>query len=302
MTEPISSLFFDANAIREAPRKLYRVDSSVGRLYSVLEPKPLVFPSVTTVIHATRPTAKFLMDWIASHGRQRAERMKDESAAYGTLMHIVLADFLISRSVTIAQLGEAIEAFKGKKDYDTSRWAERLAEDVVGFAVFARKYQLKPLGIEIPLASEKLGYAGTLDLVCKATFGRTKLMPTGEYTTYLDWKSSRKAFYPEGAIQCGAYGPLWNEQFPSLPIERMLLYGAKDWDEGSEAPYRMQEVTAHPLVNLFPALLAIYNVENPGIGSSKSPRIKGVISLDEDPFEVNVTYRNGLEILQGEAA
>lgn len=292
--QEIAAAYFDREAIREAPRKLYRYERAGNRWYYTMAdtdeetgaPRARLFPSVTTIIKGSTPMPPFLLKWIAEHGQRRAEQLRDERAAYGTLMHILFAELAIAGRFDVETLVVRVENFLESKrlTLDASAWPEELARDLVGFSDFMREHEAKPLGIEVPLVDADLGYAGCIDLVIRGTFelsqgrGRKKQLWRG--VTQVDWKSNRLNFYEDGAIQCHAYGALWNAVFPELPVERVFLYGAKDWDESSRERYRLQDVTDHKLSGLFPNLLEQFRFRHQGHANRTT--VSGVIRLDSD--------------------
>lgn len=74
------------------------------------------------------------------------------------------------------------------------------------FLEWAEQTKLELAAGEVPLVSEQYRYAGTLDAV--AVRGKLTLM---------DWKTSN-GVWPEHLIQVRAYGQLWEENHPDLPI------------------------------------------------------------------------------------
>ena len=151
--------------------------------------------------------------------------------------------------------------------FDTGYWAGDLKQDLVGFAGFCREYNVRPVGIEVPFASDDLGYAGTLDLVCLLDLPdspKGKKLGRKDVLAYVDWKSNRDSFYDEQEIQVNAYRALWNDHFPTAPVTDVFLYGPSDWTARSRNRYRFQDCTASQFKDLFPNLLEQFNVRQPG--------------------------------------
>jgi hypothetical protein len=293
--EEVAAAYFDEDAIRETPRPLYRYERAGQRWYftkneledETATPAPVrLAPSVTTVIRGATPMPPFLLKWIAEHGLRRAEQIRDERAAYGTLMHILFAELVIAKEFDLDTLGERVLEYGELKKLsrDTSSWADELAHDLVGLADFLRDHEVKPLGIEVGLLDDELGYAGCLDLVAIGTFeqsnGKGKKKTEWRGVFYDDWKSGRKQFYEEAAIQGNAYATLWNRAFPEHLIERVYLHGAKDWDETSRDRYRLSDVTEHPLCALFPNLLEQFGQRNPEHANHQT--VSGLLRVDGD--------------------
>ncbi len=290
----VAASYFDADAMREAPRRLRRYQEGGLRYYYTLSPGAdgetvaRLFPSVTTVIRRTTPMPYHLLVWYAEHGMAGAERIRNERAAYGTLMHRLFERLVIAREVDLDALPGVVAAYaeEGHLSCDTGGWARALAEDLVGFATFLREKNAKVIGIEVPLASDAMGFAGCLDLVAWMDVehgnGPGKKKTVTRELCYVDWKSNRTTFYEEAAIQCHAYRALWDEAFPESPITGVFLYGAKDWGEKSRGLYRLSDVTEHELAGIFPNLLEQFRTRDAGRTRTRIS-IGGVLSLDQDP-------------------
>ena len=70
-------------------QKINRVDSTTGRVYSINDER---LPSVTTILGATRSAdseAK-LAAWRQREGEKKADQIRDDAAARGTIMHRIL--------------------------------------------------------------------------------------------------------------------------------------------------------------------------------------------------------------------
>lgn len=288
--EEVTAVYFDKMAVRESPRRLYRYNAGSGRFYysdgsvgADGRARVRMYPSVTTILGATCPMSPYLLEWVADYGQRRAEQLRDERAAFGTLMHQVFAEVIIQGGWDLDSTADTVEMQRQLKgwSFDTSGWATELNEDIVGLVSFWQTTRCKALGMEIPLASDSMGYAGCIDLVVEMDVtrgvgpGRPRVV--SREIALIDFKSNRQAFYEEGAIQTHAYKALWTEAFPELPIVSTFLYGAKAWDETSRDRYRLQETTDHPLATAFPGLLAQYRLRQQKPRASLS--LKGKVSL-----------------------
>lgn len=304
-TEEVLAQFFDKDAITEATRRIYRVSRSGDRLYYVTDPRVIVGPGVTTVIKSQAPMSPWLMKWIAEHGTKRAEYLRDSRAAYGTLMHMLFARTLIAGEFAVDAIPQLIaEHFeKEKLSFDTTGWAEDLAQDLVGFAGWVRDYNVKPIAIEYPMFDDEDKVGGTADLPCELDRyvkdpKSKKWIVAGRETAYVDYKSNRESFYDESAIQGHQYRRMWNKLHPGKPLERVFLYGPKDWDESSKERYRFSDVTDHPKRDRFATYLRWYHEERSNPGRT---RIAGTVSLTADPNQ-NVTFLSLEDFLQKEVA
>jgi hypothetical protein len=276
----------DPVASYDAPGGLYRLTrEDAPRLYFARKPVR-TFPSVTSVIHATCPTSPFLIKWIAERGLRQAEYHRDERAAYGTCFHKLFSVWLTNKLFDLAAMKDWVSEYA--KDnmvvFDTGYWAEDLKQDLVGFAGFCRDYNVRPVGIEVPFASDDLGYAGTLDLVGLIDLPdspKGKVLGAKNVLAYIDWKSNRDSFYDDQEVQVNAYRALWNNFYPTAPITSVFLYGPRDWDARSKVRYRFQDCTDSQFKDLFPNLLEQFNVRNPKRGLVLE--LDGVVELGKDP-------------------
>ncbi len=245
------ALYFNPTAIRVAPNPVRRIETPDGRYYvslSVQRNDIVYVPSVTTIVRHTSKMPYHLLAWYAKHGFEKAEEIKKQSADYGTLMHITIANYLTQRKLNLAAIPTLIESYKAEHRllYDTSHWNQRLRQDILAFHQFALDYTIEPIAIEIPLVSRH-GYGGAIDLVCNATFrqkgfwgelyksGENKGQPKETFkditeTVLVDFKSGRHGFYEEHELQLdGFYRPLWNEHYSEHSVKRVFNWSPKDW-------------------------------------------------------------------------
>lgn len=306
-TEEVLAQFFDKDAIVEATRRIYRVTRTGDRLYYVTDPKVIVGPGVTTAIKTQAPMSPWLMRWIAEHGTRRAEYMRDSRAAYGTLMHMMFARTLIAGEFAVDAIPQLITEYMDTErlTFDTTGWAEDLAQDLVGFASWVRDYNVKPIAIEYPMFDDEDRVGGTADLPCEidryakeSEKKNAKWVVVGRETAYVDYKSNRESFYDEAAIQGHQYRRMWNKLHPEKPLEKVYLYGPKDWDASSKERYRFSDVTNHPKRDRFATYLRWYHEER---SNPSRTRINGTVSLTADPSD-NVTFLSLEDYLQKEVA
>lgn len=286
--DPVVAAFFDERALREAPRRLYRYDGEGGRYYYCLAgdpPQVRLYPSVTTIQRQAGPMPPRLLKWIAEYGSRRAAQISQEKADYGTLMHILFGEFVIAKEIAIDALENRVTVYGAEQrlPWDTSGWAESLAQDLVGIAAFLLEHEFAPLAVELPLASDEYGFAGTLDLA--GYFGAE------DSPTIVDFKSNRTGFYDEQEVQLAAYRTLWNENFPEFKASRLVLWGSKDWDQDSKSRYRERICKEGPrTTTVFPALLRLWEQMQPTTARRRA-RISGHLKLS-DFSALTVSFRS----------
>ena len=235
------------------------------RLYfKMMKPKPIVFPSITSVIHATTPTPDFLQRWISEHGERRAMYLRDERGAYGTLMHAMFAELLIKREFDLGTVGQRVKDYIAKDSlpYPADYWEHDLKMDLIGWADFVHDWNVRPTGIEVPMCSETRGSAGTGDLFAIIDPPEKKRgQKAHDVFAYIDWKGGRKYFADTYPIQCGEYVELHGENFGVKP-DMIMLYGPKDWNAKTRIRYRYENITDHEYRHMFPTLLEQYRMRN----------------------------------------
>ena len=88
--EEINAVFFDTDALREPPYRVYQLNGDGHRYYYRFDEsgEPVFYPSVTTLLKQVMPTSPFLIEWMLANGKEGAVEKRDLAAAYGTFMHI----------------------------------------------------------------------------------------------------------------------------------------------------------------------------------------------------------------------
>lgn len=222
------------------PPPIYRYDQGDARYYArVTDGEPPTvswFPSVTTVIRETSPLPPHLLKWYADKGMDEATAIRDEAAEYGTTFHIYAASLLAGKAIPGAEF-QVMEP--------------RLQRDLMALMQFVRDREVEPIAVEMLMASDTLGIAGTIDLVCRMNWKKGRVMAV------VDLKTS-SGFYRAHKQQIELYRQMWNETYGSYehaePMARELglpsvkpyfaahtfLWRPKDWR--TEPNYDLKEV------------------------------------------------------------
>lgn len=278
--EEVMSMYFDTEAILAQPKPLYRLDHNGHRSYYTVEPdgEIKIYTSVTTMIKKTTPTSPYLINWMLERGKEKSEQERDEAADYGTFMHMQCAELMIARKYDLAKVDEELPAYIEECGYSKkliNSWASELKKDILAFAAFMIEHDVKPIAIEMCLASEK-GYAGAIDIVAsmnieeKGYFG--EVYKTGDnkglpkeskrkkrIRAIVDMKSGRKGFYEDHEIQLRAYKDMWEENFPEHPIEKVFNWSPKDWR--SEPTFNLKDQTDSVNAHKLPHLISLAAIE-----------------------------------------
>jgi hypothetical protein len=318
--EALLAAYFDAEALRSEPEAVYRIQKGGRRYYYRFTESgdPDFLPSVTTLTKAVLPTSPWLIKWIGDMGTDRAEAYRDERAHYGTVMHGLIAQLLIERKL---DLDEGLDLYcqqYAERELSVSeamieRWAPELKKDILAFAIFCQQHKVKPLAIEISLASSLLGYGGQLDLPCLMTIeeygdngevyksgakkGETKLTKAPvEIRALIDFKSNRENFYEENELQLILYRELWNEKFPGFPIERVFNWSPKNWR--TSPTFNFKEQTGSKFAERYKILLELSREEFRDNSMNHVQIIGGVVDLDGDLTQ-NIEAHSFEEIARG---
>lgn len=271
--------FFDSGALIEPNYRLYQLNGKPGRFYYTVTPEGRTdfYPSVTTFISAVVPKEKYLLDWQKKNGVE-GDAYMNERANYGTFLHGVFAKLLINGKYNLDGLRGELLAFIDSHLLPNSfiEYEYDLKKDVLALAAFVKDYEVKPLAIEVGLASKKMGLAGTLDLPC------TMLEKPGgknRIRALVDLKSGKKGFYSDHEIQLMIYREIWNENYPDLKIERIFNLSPKDWR--NYPTYNLKEQTKSDQAAKLPYYIELGKLHFGDI-DRKIIFVKGVIDLSGD--------------------
>lgn len=295
--EEMQAMFFDKDALREPPYKVWQINSKGHRYYYRYDDdgKPEFFPSVTTILSQTLPKSPFLLDWMMKLGKDEAERYMNERASYGTFMHAAFEELLINRVYDLdslkTNLRDYIEVNRLPSDF--IYYADELKKDILAFAQFVKDYDVKPLAVEISLVHPVHRYAGMIDLPC------TMLAEKGgeeRIRAIIDFKSGKKGFQEEYEIQLHLYKELWNANFEDCPIDRVFNFAPKDWRKAPS--YSLKDQTDSVNAKKIPAILDLAAIED-GKRENIFTSVHGVICLDNDKeLTENVTSLTLSELIQ----
>ncbi|WP_285011298.1 hypothetical protein [Pedobacter faecalis] len=303
--ELVHTDWFDEEALRLPGYKVGRVNFGRGRSYirinegGVLESPLRLYTSLTTAINSCAPMEDPLLDWYIKHGRAEANRLLTLAQQYGTLLHLEIGKFLKEQVYDLDTTDAAVEEYTGEHGYwhqECKDWADKLKVDMLAFIQFALDYNIKPLGIEYVLLSDK-GFGTLIDLVCKLTIeeqgywgevyksgerkGEPKLTKKPvEKTAIINFKSGRHGFYRSNGIQIECEKQLWEENFPDIHIDMACNWSPKEWT--STPSYNFKDWTGEIDQDEIDAVLMLANVRYASKAENKQyMNISGVVSTPE---------------------
>lgn len=294
--EEMQALFLDS-ALIEPNYKVYQLNSKGHRYYYRFndDGTPEFFPSVTTIISQTTPTAPHLIKWIADKGYDAAEAYKQDRANYGTFMHAIFEELIINRRYDLDGLKDELLAYieRHRLPIDFVYYADGLKKDILAFAQFIKDYDVQPIAVEIALVHPTYRYAGMIDLPCTM-----KKSPKSDerVTAIVDFKSGKKGFFEDYEIQLHLYKMMWDVNFPEVKIDRVYNFAPKDWRKSPT--YTLKDQTESKAANKIPHLLAIAAIEDDKRENTFTS-VSGTIDLDGDcNLENNITTLTLAEIIK----
>lgn len=253
--ESVLTEWFDAESLRLPPYKVGRVSyGDYGRSYvKILEDGSIeqpfrLYTSLTTAINQCSPMEKPLLEWYAKNGMTEANRLLKNSQHYGTLMHQLIGKWLIANNIDFGTFQDEVDEYCAMHSYystEVSGWAKKLKSDLAAFCQFTIERNIKPLGVEYVLLSEK-GFGTLIDLVCNMDISETgffgETYKSGDQkgqpketkrrkriTAIINFKSGRHDFYRTNGIQVECERQLWEENFPDIPLDAAFNWAPKDW-------------------------------------------------------------------------
>lgn len=252
--ELVLTQWFRADAIRLPDYKVGRIYAGTGRFYIKLDqdgnPYSPVRPytSLTTAIDQCQPMAPQLLKWYCDLGYDEAQRVSKMKAHYGSLMHEEIGRYLTSEIYDFDTTKESVATYLGKHNYyqpECDNWWDDLKYDMAAFIAFAQEYDIKPLGIEYVLLSER-GFGTMIDLVCELKWPvkgfHGEVYKSGDWKgepketierlprrAIINFKSGRHGFYDSHGLQLTCEKMIWEENFPDLPVDLALNWSPKEW-------------------------------------------------------------------------
>jgi len=177
---------------------LSKEDTEGGRYYAL--PNGSKVPSVTTVLGwASKDSLK---EWRKRVGEEEANRISNKASTRGTKLHAVCEDYMHNREINLKTLNlETIDLFSSIQCHLND------IDDVYG--------------IELPLFSEHLGLAGTVDLIANYKGKRS----------IIDFKTSnrpkKEEWIKDYFMQTAIYAVMFEER-TGIPVPNLVIIIAVD--------------------------------------------------------------------------
>jgi hypothetical protein len=263
LLETLIAEYFDPDFIQLPDYKYYRQDFG-GRYYiKQTDEEIIISPSTTTVVKKCSSMSWFLIEWYAKEGIKYCKWHLEQSANYGTFMHIMYNKIILGEKIFLSDaLLVNLESWcseSGNNYIELKKWYDQekrdIKKDLYAFFKWVQDYKIKPLAIEFPLIGDD--YAGMIDLVAKITY-RHK-----EFVALIDYKTG-KSFYEDHAIQLAAYKQLWDEQFPERKIDKIFNFRPKQFKLFAKTFYEFKDQTKSYGNNIkkFNLFLELFKLDN----------------------------------------
>lgn len=227
--EEVKAKFINENYLVPSLATIYSLEAKNGRFYHVGNGK--YRPSTTTIIGRMHPTGIGLLKWYANKGWDKAQRIYKVSGHYGTYIHTIFTDLMNKCEIDTTDSGlwnyvQEVMNAKGfyLTDEEVDGWMMRTRKDVFGLVMWARKYEVEPIAIEMPLIHPSDGYGSCLDLVA---WIKPRKDSKKKLISLIDWKSGDER--DDHPIQLESYMLNWNQNFPSFEIEALYNYYTRDF-------------------------------------------------------------------------
>jgi hypothetical protein len=305
----VSTIYFNADAIRLQPYKVGRVSFGDGRAYFKFQLPAKIYTSLTTVTSTCSPMPYGLMKWKMSLGEKESARVGRVAAMYGTLMHETIGTFCINQSFNFDKAGEIVSDYLSKNEFydnDTSEWTERLKEDMQAWADFVYRHKVNVIAVEMVLCSDQFEFATAIDIVCDMTIeekgfygdvyksGDKKDQPKESkketrIRAIINLKSGRHGFYQENANQLELERMVWNENYPDIKIDRIYNWAPTEWRDYTGEKWRLADQTNKANKVEMEAMLMLASERYKGKNEQKMyTNIYGEIYYGNDPT-ANIT-------------
>lgn len=287
--ELVETDWYDALALRLPSYKVGRVTFNKGRSYfKINEDGTLAMPfrlytSLTTTIGQSLPDSTFLLDWKLSLGKEESERVARARAHYGTMMHEEIGKFLKNGGTwDLEKADEVVNAYCVANqivDQEAKSWARELQKDMMCWGFFYKERNVRPLGLEYVLLSEK-GYGTPIDLVCEIDF------VSGRRLAIINFKSGKKGFYESHELQMEFERQLWNENFPDMAVEVACNWAPTDWIK--KPSYKLKEWSG-AVAEQLPHIVALSEIRYARVAEQKKYKaFKGDALGGGEIVEMNV--------------
>lgn len=290
---------------------LYMTDIGRYRYYYTKRGSTYKFYLSASSVCKLMPKNDFFLKWVASNGYEESQEFAHQRAEYGTLMHEINISYFKYPDRDMGEFAEIAYARiknTGLPMKLHSKWTSDLVKDYISWAEFCFIHKVKPIAIEYPIYSSKIGLAGRIDFIGslevkeRGFHGEVYKRNSGDnkagdpklssayvpYNVILDLKSGRKGFYDDHKLQLAAYKAMWNEkQGGKFPVTKVFNWAPKDWQsKSSDVKFSLKDQTDVMFDNLLKKYVEIARIR----GLDRPSMSKNIMLLkDNVRFEEDCT-------------
>lgn len=230
---------FLGNGMLQPKEKLFRFDSPVSRYYYRFPAAGVEIPYMGATGVVDRETnirdADQLIKWYAKHG-ELAYLLAKVAAAYGTQLHITIADFHRNGMKADFDMVE-IESLKAAKEggfaFEMDKWGYHLPRNLAAWIQFCEERQVEVLAVEYPVWDDSVSVATLCDIYCEMTFdkrrGRAIINIKKGYLD-ADKEDENKTFYPAQDLQLQIERRLWQKSLGAAqPVDWVFNWSPNNW-------------------------------------------------------------------------
>ncbi len=222
-SEKIEPMFWDSTQITVVS-ELYRINTPNGRIYFRIQPngEPIFYGGATSITQEM-PQEESLIQWISAKGYSEAKRTYYLRSLFGSMEHSKIAQLAIDGSVDLDDIPRHVaEYFHNQNFYISEKEQRELAlecqKDLISMARWVKDFNVRFIGIELPVFSDSEGIATLIDIVARCTEGEE------EFVALINYKSSKKGFRIEHRFQLETEKQLFASTFPEFAEQDLRSY------------------------------------------------------------------------------
>jgi hypothetical protein len=318
--EELRSQFFDEEALRLPPVRLWRMEARGIRVYYTFDDGEIeIYPGVTGMLSKVLPTSEELIKWRCQMGYDESIEYMRERANYGSLMHALFVPLSVEGKINLDMIREGTIQWCEKNGIPyVEDWPRELKLDLLAYAQFMIDYQVKPIAIEVPLRTKKYHAATMVDMFCRMVIPRNgfwgETYKSGEkkgqpkqtkkdVVTYavVDFKSRRKAYVTEAdELQLEFGKQMILENYPEFRDEDIALFSwhPKEWR--TSPGYHFTEHTDKHSTEYLRLLKLMYQQRN-DLTDYIHIKTSGIIDISKGDLSGNVENIPLIEIINGKS-
>jgi len=314
--EELRSLFFDQDALRLPPVRLFRIEARGIRIYYTFDKGYAeMFPGITGMLGKVLPTSEELIKWKCQMGYDESFSYMNERADYGSLMHSLFVPLSISGTVNLDEIHDITAGWCELRGIPfNDEWPRELKSDLLAYAQWMIDYQVKPIAIEVPLITRKYQVATMVDMFCKLMYpkkgfwgekyksgtqaGQPKeTIRDVETYAIVDFKSRKKSYVTEtDELQLEFGKQMVVENYPEFDEKLISLFSwhPKEW-RSSPGYYFTEHTGKHDTEEL--ELLSRLYQKRVNLNEVIRTETRGVVDIRKKDLSENYEIRTLIDII-----